>query len=347
MGRHRERNRILGPYPFRSGWRYVEIINGHREYLPCSGCQTAAEAEKHVDAVRAALDAPNIDTVEEAVMEYVRATKKRTGRDETAEFVAAAMLLANPSPASLEVINDQNYYIANFWRCIKYQPDAVYIEQDYPVSHVDLDARHMWLTNPERVAQLRLDLADAEWPGDARIAGWWVWGQCCWIGSGWCEKEFISSAGMGVQSQAPHISDAGRGVRDWFRHLAQRLERVRVCHGDWTRCLNSHYGDANGGTAFFFDPPYLKFEDLYQSGADLPVARQVEAWCRENETGHRIAICGLVGDYDLPGWSTLVWNRGKLTYGGSGNGDRECIWFSPECIDPAQEQQQDMFEVCR
>lgn len=91
MGRHRERNRILGPYPFRSGWRYVEIINGHREYLPCSGCQTAEEAEKHVDAVRAALDAPNIDTVEEAVMEYVRATKKRTGRDETAEFVAAAM----------------------------------------------------------------------------------------------------------------------------------------------------------------------------------------------------------------------------------------------------------------
>lgn len=288
---------------------------------------------------------------------------------------SAAMLLANPSPASLEVINDQNYYIANFWRCIKYQPDAVYIEQDYPVSHVDLDARHMWLTNPDRVAELRLNLADASWPGDARIAGWWVWGQCCWIGSGWCEKEFISDAGvgvqskiphisdagrgvqsriphisdagMGVQSKVPHIGDAGRGVQDWFQYLSARLERVRVLHGDWTRCLNSHYGDANGGTAFFFDPPYLKFEGLYQSGADLPVARQVEAWCRENETGHRIALCGLIGDYDLPGWSTLVWDRGRLTYGGSANGNQECIWFSPECIDPAQEQQQDMFEVCR
>lgn len=270
---------------------------------------------------------------------------------------SAAMLLANPNPCSLEVVNDMNFYIANFWRCIKFQPDAVYIEQDYPVSHVDLDARHVWLTDPKRVAELRANLADAEWPGDARIAGWWVWGQCCWIGSGWCEKQIISNAGRGVQSQVPHISDAGcgvqsqvphignagRGVQDWFRHLSRRLERVRVLHGDWTRCLNSHYGDANGGAAYFFDPPYLKFEGLYQSGADIPVARAVEAWCRENAPSHRIALCGLVGDYDLPGWSTLVWDRGRLTYGGSANGNQECIWFSPDCITPAVEIQGDIF----
>jgi DNA adenine methylase len=285
---------------------------------------------------------------------------------------SAAMLLANPAPCSLEVINDMNFYIANFWRCIKYQPDAVYVEQDYPVSHVDLDARHVWLTNPARVAELRAKLADPEWCGDARIAGWWVWGQCCWIASGWCEKEVISDAGMGVQSRIPHISnagmgvqskvphignagrgvqskvppigDAGRGVHDWFQYLSWRLERVRVLHGDWTRCLNSHYGDQNGGTAYFFDPPYLKFEGLYQAGADVPVARAVEVWCRENAAGHKIALCGLIGDYDLPGWSTLVWDRGRLTYGGSNNGDKECIWFSPDCINPDAEVQGDIFE---
>jgi len=258
---------------------------------------------------------------------------------------SAAMLLAAPEPASLEVINDMNFYIANFWRCIKYQPDAVYVEQDYPVSHVDLDARHVWLTNPARVAELRRNLADAEWPGDARVAGWWVWGQCCWIGSGWCEKEIISNAGRGVQSQVPHISNAGRGVRDWFQHLASRLDRTRIMHGDWTRCLNSHYGDANGGTAFFFDPPYLKYESLYQTGADVPVAKAAEQWCRDNEAGHRIALCGFKGDYDLPGWEQLDWSRGRMCYGGNKTTELECIWFSPDCLHPDDEEQIDMFET--
>ena len=260
---------------------------------------------------------------------------------------SAAMLLAAPEPASLEVINDMNFYIANFWRCIKYQPDAVYLEQDYPVSHVDLDARHVWLTNPERVAELRAKLADAEWPGDARIAGWWVWGQCCWIGSGWCEKEFIINAGMGVQSKVPHISDAGMGVRDWFQFLSSRLERARITHGDWTRCLNSHYGDENGVTAYFFDPPYLKYEHLYQSGADVPVAKAVEQWCRDNEAGHRIALCGFKGDYDLPGWEQLDWSRGRMCYSGNKTTDAECIWFSPDCLHPNDEEQLDLLEVCK
>jgi len=100
---------------------------------------------------------------------------------------SAAILLAAPSPASLEVIGDANCYVANFWRALKMQPDAVIAAQDYPVSHIDLFARHRWLTEPTRVATLRDALLDPEWSGDAKIAGWWLWGQCCWIGSGWCD----------------------------------------------------------------------------------------------------------------------------------------------------------------
>ena len=100
---------------------------------------------------------------------------------------SAAVLLSAPAPASLEVIGDQNCYVANFWRALKYQPGEVWEAQDYPVSHIDLFARHRWLTDPERVASLRESLIDAEWPGDPQIAGWWLWGQCCWIGSGWCD----------------------------------------------------------------------------------------------------------------------------------------------------------------
>ena len=98
---------------------------------------------------------------------------------------SAAMLLAAPKPASLEVVCDANGFIANFWRAVKNQPEAVAEWADYPVSHIDLGARHFWLS--EQRATLAIELLDANWPGDAKVAGWWLWGQCSWIGSGWCE----------------------------------------------------------------------------------------------------------------------------------------------------------------
>ena len=248
---------------------------------------------------------------------------------------SAAMLLACPNPGSLEVICDMNMYVANFWRCIKFQPDAVYEWQDYPVIHVDLAARHRWLTDYKRTQELLEKMSDPEWPGDAQIAGWWVWGQCCWIGSGWCEKSqipHIGDAGMGVQSKIPHIGNAGMGVQYWFKNLSQRLERVRVINGDWTRCLNNHYGGEN--TAVFLDPPYKNFERLYHKDASKHlIADDVAEWCKGNQNGMRIALCGLVGDYDLPGWEVLEWDRKRLTYGGSSNGEDETIWFSPPCAE--------------
>jgi len=260
---------------------------------------------------------------------------------------SAAMLLSAPSIASLEVIGDQNFYVANFWRALKFDAARVAAETDYPVSHVDLDARHAWLRDAARVQALRDSLRDPEWPGDARIAGWWVWGQCAWIGSGWCDPQsqipHVSNAGRGVQSQIPHVSDAGRGIAEWFATLAKRLERVRVVHGDWTRCLNHHYGAER--TAVFLDPPYRAYESLYTATPDaVPVADAVCEWARENAE-LRIALCGHAGDYDLPGWEQFAWSRDGNTYGGTATKDAEMIWFSPAC-ERVVAAQGDLFHGC-
>lgn len=284
---------------------------------------------------------------------------------------SAAMLLAAPAPASLEVVGDLNCYVANFWRAVKFQSAAVTTWQDYPVSHIDLHARHRWLVEPSRVAELRAALADPDWPGDAKIAGWWLWGQCAWIGSGWCDGSSTGSqethgkipkvddAGVGVLSlgKIPHVNCTGRGTQaigqiphdagqgsqgvaatpaaEWLGALSARLARVRLIHGSWDRCVNTHYGDMNGGAAIFFDPPYKAYESLYADGHG--VAHDVEAWCRDNVRGRmRVALCGHIGDYDLPGWSIMPWSRGRLTYGGGKTTDAEAIWFSPACLDPAQ-----------
>ena len=265
---------------------------------------------------------------------------------------SAAVLLAAPRPAALEVVCDGSGFIANFWRAVKHQPAAVAEWADYPVSHIDLGARHGWLmAQRDRIGA---EMQDPDWPGDAKVAGWWLWGQCCWIGSGWCDWfgkiPHAGDAGMGVQAigKIPHASSAGMGADAlltscgrtawaWLHRIADRLERVRVVHGDWSRCLNNHFGGDD--TAVFLDPPYRSYEAVYgKAGA---VADAVEAWARANE--HlRIALCGHQGDYALDGWDAVEWSRGRLTYSGGQTTDRECVWYSPACL-PATLTQERLF----
>jgi hypothetical protein len=262
---------------------------------------------------------------------------------------SCAMLLAAPKPASLEVVGDLNGFIANFWRATVARPAEVARAADYPVSHVDLGARHSWLLAQR--GRLAAELQDAEWPGDAKAAGWWLWGQCCWIGSGWCEWDakgcgdqipHVGDAGMGIQAigKIPHVSDAGReglwtsGGRTawaWLHKLAARMERVRVIHGAWDRCLNHHYGGDD--TAVFLDPPYEAFAALYGAAAEVS---DVVTWCREN-AALRIALCGHRGDYDFPGWDAVDWERERTTYGSTATKAEECVWYSPGCL-PAKRQ---------
>lgn len=94
-----------------------------------------------------------------------------------------AVLLGRPHAPRVETVNDLDAYLANFWRALQHDPDAVAYYADGPVNEADLHARHRWLVEhrPEQV------MTDPEY-FDARIAGWWVWGQCLWIGSGWCQS---------------------------------------------------------------------------------------------------------------------------------------------------------------
>lgn len=92
-------------------------------------------------------------------------------------------------------------------------------------------------------------------------------------------------------------------------------------------------------TAVFLDPPYRAYEKVY--GASTPVADEVAAWAADN-ANLRVALCGHVGDYDLPGWDAVQWDRGSLTYGGNKTTDSECVWYSPACL-RVRADQPDMF----
>jgi hypothetical protein len=97
-----------------------------------------------------------------------------------------AVLLLRPPAPSVETVNDRDCYVANFWRATQHAPAAVAAHADGPVNEADLHARHRWLVlSPDAVAFRERMRSDPEY-FDTRVAGWWCWGLCCWIGGGWC-----------------------------------------------------------------------------------------------------------------------------------------------------------------
>lgn len=252
----------------------------------------------------------------------------------------------------IETVNDKDCFLSNFWRALKHDPEAVASHADWPVNEADLHARHLWLVNEgvHHVNRLRTD------PDyfDAKIAGWWVWGCCQWIGSGWChhpewqQLPHLGTAGMGIHrpsQKLPHLGNAGTGdVYGYLGILSERLRRVRVCCGDWTRVLGPTPTTKQGLTGVFLDPPYTaeagRDGDLY-SQDDLSIGHVVAAWAVDHgdDPNFRIALCGYDGEYDMPPtWECVAW-KARGGYGsqgsgtaGSGNAKKERVWFSPHCL---------------
>lgn len=126
-----------------------------------------------------------------------------------------AVLLARPHEPKVETCNDKDGFIANFWRAVKYAPDEVAEWTDWPVNEADLHARHKWLVGQRPLLERLID--DPEYY-DARIAGWWCWGVCTWIGNGWCRKD----ERVQNQKRRPVLNNAnGHGVNNIVKNSAR------------------------------------------------------------------------------------------------------------------------------
>ena len=301
------------------------------------------------------------------------------------------VLLNRPLPfVGVETVNDLDAFIVNFWRAVRHRPDELIEAADYPVTDLDMWSRHEWLI--DKRPSVDAMLSDPEWC-DPLVAGLWVWGICPWIGSGWCadvahkKRSHTGNAGRGIQRasmQRSHTGNAGRGIQrasmqrshtgnagsgsgndatyqralieQWVHMLTERLRRVRVLHGDWSRCVQNGVLRWGKITAIYFDPPYLyeakRTEGLYSTD-NATVASDVRAWCIENgnRQGLRIALAGYEGEHDMPeDWHCVEWTPHGHGYSAGAdstqavqNVNRERVWFSPHCIKP-NEDQLDMFQ---
>ena len=267
-----------------------------------------------------------------------------------------AVLLNRPHQPKTETVNDVDGLLANFWRAVAKEPDEVARHADWPVNEADLEARHLWLAR--RKGEVRDRLGDPDW-FDTKAAGWWVWGACAWIGSGWCSGAgpwshdgatwtHLGDAGRGINRQLPHLGNAGQGIREFMAVLADRLRRTRVACGDWSRVCGPSVTWRHGLTGVFLDPPYSSEGRAVVYSHDCgSVARDVTAWALDNGSrpDMRIVVAGYAGEHtalESAGWRVHAW-KAKGGFGSQGNGrgrenaHRERLWFSPHCISPMQE----------
>ncbi len=268
-------------------------------------------------------------------------------------FGSGAVLLKRPHEPGKETINDKDGLLSNFWRSIQKDPEQTAYHADWPVIESDLHARHSWLVGQKESLQAKLE-GDPEYY-DSKIAGWWVWGISCWIGSGFCsgkgpwiqkdgllvKKEDTTdgtwrqlvrlSGGKGVNRKRVSLRSLGAGVGvhrptadiyAWFEALSERLKNVRVCCGDWTRILGPSPTWQLGLTGIFLDPPYdqtIRDTSLYNN--EDKVSQAVREWALANGDNKllRIVLCGYEGEHDMPdSWECYHW-KAAGGYGGQGH----------------------------
>ena len=223
----------------------------------------------------------------------------------------------------------------------------------WPVSEADLYARHLWLMQQhEWHEKMIMDPLYS----DMQIAGWWLWGLCATIGLDWCAGvprktlPFLGHGGQGVH-RGHGIQGKTLQVQEAIAALSQRLERVRICCGDWQRVCTPAVLNAleTQPLGIFLDPPYGKhLRDTKTYRADTDPAQEVAEWARRiaGRTNTRIVLAGYVGEHAMPGWTSHRWKaKGGLGNQGNGRGKAnarlECLWFSPQCA----VQQIDLFQA--
>ena len=277
-------------------------------------------------------------------------------------FGGGAMLLNRPEAHTghTETVNDINAWLTNFWRAAKADPDAVAHYAGDPVNELDLHSRGDWLFYRRDYADfVEAMRSDPEYY-DAKSAGWWVWGQCAWIGTGWGRVKardtgtvnrslpHLSNAGRGVNRKRPHLSNAGTGVNrqlphlgagtgdgitdtsrkaaitQYMRELSVRFSAVRICCGDWKRVCASDATTVNHGlTGVFLDPPYAVDDraNCYGDNDTFDLAHEVRDWAIQNGDRMRIALCGY-DEHDASMPATWECYRWKAAGGYASQGSR-------------------------
>ena len=261
------------------------------------------------------------------------------------------VLLGRPDPPGMEIVNDAEGLVANFWRAVKSDPDAVAEAVDWPAIAVDLHARGAVLMAARAELVERLE-GDPDYY-DPKLAGWWAWGTAYsitkrfpnrgpWIVDGGRLVKGAPGAGISREkplfdgpSRAPGTRYASANLQPWMRALADRLSATIVHCGDWSQVVTPVMRSLTP-VAVFLDPPYGAMDRNMSTYLldSTTVAADVRQWAIDHgeDEGLRIVVAGYESEEPaMPDtWQVLAWSAVSNT----ANRHRERLWLSPGCARP-------------
>ena len=92
-----------------------------------------------------------------------------------------AVLLARPHQPKLEVANDSNGFITNFWRAVRNVPEKVEYYASAPVSEVELHSRNNWML--QQAPAMQEQLYNDPLKFSPKAAGYWAYAMGLRIGT--------------------------------------------------------------------------------------------------------------------------------------------------------------------
>ena len=165
-----------------------------------------------------------------------------------------AVMLAKPR-SKLEVLNDINGDLVNFYRCVRFHTDVLLTELEFVLN--SREEFHDFRQQP--------GLTDIQ-----RAARWFFRNRTCFGGANMDSFGSTASGGGALNSRANRL--------EAIRVLNVRLDRVSIENLDWLKCLDLY---DRPGTFFFLDPPYTGCDaGMYGTWTEADVLRFRERLAR-------------------------------------------------------------------
>lgn len=159
-------------------------------------------------------------------------------------FAGGLAVLLAKERSQIEVVNDIDGDLVNFYRCVRFHPDPLVAELEFV------------LNSREEFEDFRAQpgLTDLQ-----RAARWFYRNRTCFRGA--CLDTF------GTSPESGSGASSSRAARlESIRQLSVRLDRVTIEHLEWQRCIEVYDRPT---TFFFFDPPYTRCADTTYRGWTL------------------------------------------------------------------------------
>lgn len=264
---------------------------------------------------------------------------------------SARVLFHRPSRPRVEIINDIDGFVANFWRASRLAPRKLARMMDRPSHEIDVQAINRWLSDADRKAAFIRKMRSSIRFHDVEIAAYWCWGMSLWWGHGFCEGEFhgdwsphtrgtglIRVKSLDKVSQGIQPVRRGGALKEFVTALSKRLRNVHALCGDWSVAVRKVLLSHGKTVGVFLDPPY-SYSTGRQKRAyanEMPCTSAVEQWCLHHgrQRRMRIVLAGFDGEYTLPGWHKIATKKRAgmaRTAEARARQKSERLWLSPHC----------------